>query len=80
MPTPRNTALTGRSFVADTVFSHLSKLDVIRTAQQSDSVFVLHVMHDVLGCQAPQSLTEYDTDSPDRHVVTEASSRLEHPR
>jgi predicted ABC-type ATPase len=34
----------GRSFIAETVFSHPSKLDLIRTAQAADYVVVLHVI------------------------------------
>jgi predicted ABC-type ATPase len=35
---------SGRSFIAETVFSHRSKLDLIRSAQQAGYQVVLHVM------------------------------------
>lgn len=35
---------SGRSFIAETVFSHPSKLDLIRSAQEADYQVVLHVM------------------------------------
>jgi predicted ABC-type ATPase len=35
---------SGRSFIAETVFSHRSKLDLIRSAQGADYQVVLHVM------------------------------------
>jgi predicted ABC-type ATPase len=34
----------GRPFIAETVFSHPSKLDLIRSAQEADYQVVLHVM------------------------------------
>jgi len=34
----------GRSFIAETVFSHASKLDLIRSAQETGYQVVLHVM------------------------------------
>ena len=34
----------GRSFIAETVFSHPSKLDLLRAAQAADYVVVLHVI------------------------------------
>lgn len=34
----------GRSFIAETVFSHPSKLELIRSAQQAGSQVVVHVM------------------------------------
>lgn len=34
----------GRSFIAETVFSHPSKLDLIRSAQEAGYLVVLHVM------------------------------------
>lgn len=34
----------GRSFIAETVFSHRSKLDLIRSAQDAGYLVVLHVM------------------------------------
>jgi predicted ABC-type ATPase len=35
---------SGRSFIAETVFSHPSKLDLIRSAQEAGYLVVLHVM------------------------------------
>jgi len=35
---------SGRSFIAETVFSHPSKLDLIRSAQEASYQVVLHVM------------------------------------
>lgn len=68
----------GQSFIAETVFSHPSKLDLIRSAQETGYQVVLHVMlvPEELAVRRVASRVQAGGHSVPEHKIRERYSRL----